>query len=135
MSIPRSAFGFIRKEHFSSQMNFTDRKVWGNGTILISVKSIWYKWGLQHGTDCNKLPSVCSVFWNGLNLSFYCCSIMLMSYKITFCCCWKVKREYQFLYIELGSISAVSCQGLITLTEDIIHIKANFQGLCNDKFS
>lgn len=60
---------------------------------------------------------------------------MLMSYKITFCCCWKVKRGYQFLYIELGSIAAVSYQGLITLTEDTIYIRANFQGHCNDKFS
>lgn len=111
-------------------------KVWENGTILISVKSIWYEWGLQHGIDCNKLSSVCPVFWNGLNLSFYWKgSIMLMSYKTTFCCSWKVKRGYQFLYIELGSIAAVSCQGLITLTEDTTYIKGNFQGLYNDKFS
>lgn len=57
-----------------------------------------------------------------------------MSHKITFCCCWKVKREYQFLYRELGSTAAVSCQGLITLTEDAIHIRTNSQGLCNGKF-
>lgn len=110
-------------------------KVWENGTILISVKSIWYEWGLQHGTDSNKLSTVCSVFWNGLNLSFYWKgSIMLMSYKFTFGCCSKVKRGYQFLYSKLGQYCSSELSRVNNPSGDAIHVWTNFQGLCNGKF-
>lgn len=97
------------EKHFSNSTLVGGQATFSPGLKACDVMGSPPQWQWRRS-----ITTVRSVFRDELCASLYPKgSIMLMSYKITFCCCWKVRRGYKDWHLEPRSCTAVSFQGLI----------------------